>query len=214
MKTYYSPGCGVLEYMPDLAKRVEEFLKKEGKIEGSYLPCCLNKPEFEETTMIINTCPGCDKRFRNRYDNTETITLWEVLLDCDFDYPDYGGIEMSIHDSCDTKLQPQILNAVREIAKRMNIKVIEPEVYTRENARCCGESYTGGKLAPEEIIEKTKERCSDFPRKDVIVYCIGCAGFLQYGGVKTHHLLALIFNGATTVPTPEFDGYTNDPGMF
>ena len=121
---------------------------------------------------------------------------------------------MSIHDSCDTKMHPQILDAVREIAKRMNIRVIEPEVYTRENARCCGESYTGGKLSPEEVVGKTKERCGDFPCKDVIVYCTGCAGFLQYGGVKTHHLLDLLYNEETTIALPKIEGYVVGPDMF
>ncbi len=202
MKTYYSPGCGVLEYKPELTKKVEAFLKKEGKIEESYLTCCWDKPAFEEPVMVINTCPGCDKRFRTWYDNTETITLWEVLLDCDFDYPDYGGIEMAIHDSCDTKHLPQVLDAVREILRRMNIKVAEPK-NTRENATCCGESYRSGGASPDEVRAVSAARAASMPTKDVAVYCTGCASYMALGGATPHHLLDLLFDEETTIKAPE-----------
>lgn len=202
MKNYYSPGCGILEYKPELAKKVEEFLKKEGKIADSYLTCCWDKPAFDETVIVINTCPGCDKRFRTWYDNTETITLWEVLLDCDFDYPDYGGMEMAIHDSCDTKHLPSVLNAVRELLRRMNIKVIEPE-QSGENATCCGESYRSGGASPDEVRAVSTARAGSMPRKDVAVYCTGCAGYMRLGGETPHHLLDLLFGEETTIKAPE-----------
>ena len=178
MNTYFAPGCGFKEYKPDVTQKMEHFLLKRGKIDGIHLMCCHNDPHATEKTTIVNTCAGCDRRFRTLYQNITTISLWEMLLDTDFPFPNYNGYEMSIHDACPTRDQPRVHHSVRAVLEKMNIKVVEAEK-SREKSRCCGSTYFDNGLSPELVLQKSLERAADFPCKDVVVYCVGCARFLN-----------------------------------
>ena len=81
---------------------------------------------------MITVCSGCDRRYRQNYEKPSTVTLWEVLAESeDFDFPNYGAMPMTIIDACLTRDQPRVHDAVRKLAERMNIMIIEPDA-TRE----------------------------------------------------------------------------------
>lgn len=97
MNTLFAPGCGLNAYKPELTKKVERFLLENEKIDGLHLTCCHSDPMKQEKTTIVNTCAGCDRRFRHLYENVATISLWEIIADMDsFPFPDYDGVEMSV----------------------------------------------------------------------------------------------------------------------
>ncbi len=123
----FAPGCALMIYKPELAGRLDSILNKNlGKIE-MLMTCCQHNPNLEEFTEIINVCPGCDKRFRNDYANSSTISLWEILAESDFfPFPDYENRSMTIIDACPTRDQEKIHSAIRKILKKMNINLIEP----------------------------------------------------------------------------------------
>ncbi len=198
MKTIYAPGCGLIAYKPKLVEKLEYFLVKEGLIDGMHLTCCHFDPEAEEETVIVNNCPGCDRRFRNLYENVSTVPLWKVLADSDFPFPDYGGQTMSIHDACPVKGVPEVHDSVRELCKKMNINIVEPE-FNRENSHCCGgqNADVGG---PIEITrEMANARAAEMPCEDVVVYCAGCANNLSLAdGIKPRYLIDLLFEEETT----------------
>ena len=203
MNTLFSPGCALMVYKPELAKKVEEYLIAEGKIDGLHMTCCHHDPLQPKGTMIVNTCAGCDRRFRQLYEDVDTVSLWEMIASMEnFPYPDYNGYEMSVHDACPTRDQPRVHNAVRTLLERMNIKVIEAEK-TRENSRCCGSIYYDQGLPMEQIIEKCRERGNDLPCDDVVVYCVSCTKYLNAGGKKPRYLVDLLFNEPTTMEVSE-----------
>ena len=73
MGQVYAPGCALMIYKRSLAKKVLEFLKKDLGVISEHLICCRHEPNLESSTKVINTCAGCDRRYRELYDGISTI---------------------------------------------------------------------------------------------------------------------------------------------
>lgn len=116
MKQVYASGCAFMIYKPELAKKVLKFLNENIGDIPEYLTCCRHKPNLERGTQVINTCAGCDRRYRELYDGISTISLWEILAESKtFPFPDYKGMEMSIHDACPTRTEERVQCIIRSI---------------------------------------------------------------------------------------------------
>ncbi|MBR5224608.1 MAG: (Fe-S)-binding protein, partial [Clostridia bacterium] len=171
MKTLFAPGCALEKYKPELIAEITRFLLDASLIDGVYTACCKSEQAIEEPVTLITCCPGCSHKFELRFPQAQILSLWHVLLNTDFPFPDYRDARMSIHDSCHARHRhsAEMQDAVRQLCLRMNIKLAEPE-FTRDQARCCGGS------APdyETRIAMAARRAAEFPEKDVVVYCTGC----------------------------------------
>lgn len=201
MKRVFAPGCALMIYKPELRKRVLDFLKSDLTNINEHLICCRHEPNLDKGTQIINTCAGCDRRYRELYEGITTISLWEVLAESNkFSFPDYKGKIMTILDACPTRDQERVHNAVRVLLKRMNITVVEPEK-TRTKGKCCGDSFYGI-LPVEQVKEQMKKRAEEMPVEDVVVYCVSCTKSMYIGGKKSRYLLDLLF------------GEETNPGIF
>lgn len=206
MKRLYAPGCALTLYKPHLAEKVHEVLvENEGEM-NRLDTCCRLHPELETGVEVINTCPGCDRRFKNNYEDSTTVSLWEVLAESEFfEFPDYGGAEMTIVDACPTRTQDQVHSAIRRLVDRMNIRLVEPEKTMREGS-CCGDSYYG-KIPVEEVKEKMRQRTSEMPVDDVIIYCVSCVKSVYIGGKKPRYMVDLLFGEETDAQNYEPDAW-------
>ena len=141
MKTLFAPGCALNKYKPELISKITRFLTDASIIDGVYLTCCKAEDTIEGDVTLITCCPGCSHKFETRYPDAHIVSLWKVLLDTDFPFPDYQGERMSIHDSCHARQRnsSEMQDSARLLCRKMNIELNEPE-YTRDNARCCGGS--------------------------------------------------------------------------
>jgi len=197
----YAPGCALMLYKPHLAARVLDFLNEGDTSVAQHLTCCHHDPELEPGSVVVNTCAGCDRRYRELYPNTSTVSLWERLASSStFEFPDYGGLEMAIHDACPTRSEERVHAAVRTLLARMNIVVVEPHA-TRTKAVCCGDSFFGA-LHDEEVKALMVKRASAMTRDDVVVYCVSCIKSMHIGGKRPRYLVDLLFAEKT------------DPGVF
>jgi len=196
MKRVFAPGCALVLYKPDAARRLREYLDARHGPIGEHLTCCRHEPGLGAGTQVINVCPGCDKRFRTLYEGITTISLWEILADDpSFPWPDYGGARMAILDACPTRDQDRIHEAVRTVLKKMNIVPVEP-AETRTRSVCCGDSFFG--LIPvDEVKGQMIKRAADMPADEVAVYCVSCVKALYIGGKKPRLLADLVLGGAT-----------------
>jgi len=202
VKQIYAPGCALMIYKPDLAARVHCFLNIELGDMTEHLTCCRHDPKLERDTQIINICAGCDRRYRKLYEGITTISLWEILAGSEkFIFPDYRGLEMTIHDACPTRTEERVHHSVRKLLDRMNIKVVEPQA-TRAGAICCGDS-SYGKLPIEQVKEQMKKRSNQMPCEDVVVYCISCIKAMYIGGKRPRYLVDLLFGEETIIGTHE-----------
>ena len=213
MNQVYAPGCALMIYKPALAKKMTDFLALESSNPQPHLTCCRHEPNFAEGTQIINTCAGCDRRYRELYAGISTISLWEKLAcSTTFPFPDYQGEKMSIHDACPTRSEERVHNAVRQLLARMKITVVEPE-FTRSQAICCGDSFYGT-LPVEKVKEQMRQRAKQMPCEDVAVYCVSCVNAMHIGGKTPRHLVDLLFGEKTVVKTFEPDEWHHELQAF
>lgn len=218
MTQVFAPGCALMIYRPHLARRLHAFLQESAGPMEMALACCHHIPPLAEGTEVINVCPGCDRRYRENYAGSSTVSLWEVLAGSStFPFPDYGGVTMTMIDACPTRDQARVHDAVRELARRMNISIVEPR-HTRTKSTCCGDSFWG-KIPTAQVVKAMRKKASSMPAEDVVVYCVSCAKAMFNGGKRPRYLVDLLF-GEETVPQTydlelwhqEVEDFKNDPG--
>lgn len=197
MTHVFAPGCALLLYKPALADAILTWLTDRSLVSGPHLTCCRHDPHLARGTVVVNLCPGCDRRYRWLYEGITTVSLWEVLADSDFAFPDHIGVEMTIHDACPTRKRPAVHDAVRTLLRRMNIAVIEPTA-TRGRATCCGDTFYGA-LPTDKLLRQMERRAAGMPRDEVVVYCVSCIKSMANGGRQPRHLVDLLF-GEETIP--------------
>ena len=194
----FAPGCALSLYKPESAERLLRILRANlGEIEA-WSTCCRKDPLFEEPVEVINVCPGCDKRFRNDYPNSSTVSLWEVLARTEFfPFPDYRGRTMSIIDACPTRDQSRVHDAIRTLLRKMNVTLVEPK-NTRTRGTCCGDTFWG-EIPTDQVKEQMKKRTAEMPADEVVVYCVSCSKAVFIGGKTPRYLVDLLL-GEETVP--------------
>lgn len=202
----FAPGCALMIYKPEMANKVYNILKSLFGEMDMLLTCCKQNPEFKENTQVINICPGCDKRFKNDYPNTSTISLWEVLAkNGQIKLPDYKGKTMTILDACPTRNNENVQNSIRKLLERMNINILEPE-QTKAKSICCGDSFYGT-IPVEKVKLQMKKRADQMPVDDVVVYCISCIKSMHIGNKNPFYLVALLLGENTEIQTFEPDDW-------
>jgi Fe-S oxidoreductase len=213
IKRMFAPGCALMIYKPDLAKRIHSFLEEKlGKMEV-LSTCCHHDPKLKQVTQIINICPGCDKRFRSDYENSSTISLWEILAEKDhFQFPDYQNKSMTIIDACPTRDQEKIHLAIRKILRKMNIKLTEPK-NTGTKSTCCGDSFYGV-IPTEKVKEQMIKKAAEMPTEDVVCYCVSCTKSMFIGKRRPRYLVDLLFDEATVPKTFEPDAWHSELNIY
>lgn len=194
MKKLFAPGCALSKYKPELISKISRFLLNASIIDDVYPVCCKAEQKAENPAVLITCCPGCSSKFETQFPDTQILSLWKVLADTDFPFPDYQGARMSIHDSCHARRRhsSEMQDSVRLLCHKMNIKLIEPE-YTRDSARCCGGSACDYEMRKEMAFR----RAEAFSEKDVVVYCTGCTRSFSVTNVEPRHMLDLLFEEPT-----------------
>jgi Fe-S oxidoreductase len=194
----FAPGCALLLYKPRLAEKLHARLNGLFGALDLFSSCCHHAPAPPSGAEVVTVCPGCDRRYRQNYARSLSLPLWEVLLgDGSFPFPDYGGAEMTVLDACPTRDQPRVHDAVRGLAARMNIALVEPG-RTRERATCCGDSFYGA-LSAEGVIGQMKAKGEEMPPQDILVYCVSCAKSMFIAGRRPRYLVDLL-SGEETAP--------------
>jgi len=191
MKRVFAPGCALMIYKPQLAEKMLEFLNESLGNVDEHLICCRHEPHLPTGTQVINTCAGCDKRYRELYAGVTTVSLWEALMSSEsFPFPDYKGQKMTILDACPTRDQKRIHTAIRSLLTRMNIRIVEP-AKTKMKGTCCGDSFYGV-LELEQVNEQMTRRATEMPTDDVVVYCVSCCKAMQIGGKRPRYMVDLL----------------------
>jgi hypothetical protein len=213
VKYIFAPGCALFLYKPHLVKKLHEFLSSEFGAMEILLTCCHHTPQIAQDTQVINICPGCDRRYRENYDNPSSISLWELLSESDaFAFPDYKSQKMTIIDACPTRDQDRIHRAVRALADKMNISIVEPKK-TKRKSTCCGDtSY--GKLPPDKVIKKMKRKADRMPLNEILVYCVSCSKSMFIGEKHPRYLVDLLFWEGTVPKTYDPDQWHKELDEF
>jgi len=206
VKYIFAPGCALILYKPHLIEKLHTFLTEAYGAMEVLLTCCHHTPQIVEGTCVINICPGCDRRYHENYDNPSTISLWELLSENEvFRFPDYKSCKMTIIDACPTRKQDRIHNAVRAVAERMHISIIEP-TKTKRKSSCCGDTFYG-KISTEQVKDQMRKKAGEMPLDEVLVYCVSCSKSMFIGGKQPRYLIDLLFEEETVPQTYDPDAW-------
>ena len=89
----------------------------------------------------------------------------------------------------------QVHQAVRNLLKKMNIKINETKLSGARSV-CCGDDFYP-KLSVEKVNNLMKKRAASMPCEDVCVYCVSCIKAVYIGGKTPRHLIDLLMNEPT-----------------
>lgn len=232
---FYVASCVFTEEYPALSQKICEYLR--GKV--PIIRCCVDKykiAEFEERmpddyrefwrsikhfekfppgSTMISICHNCSAIFEERHPEIFRESIWEFILsDKSFKYPNFGGEAVTIQDCWRSKENLSEQEAVREILRRMNLKIVEmPE--NRAETKFCGVSLyqpqppRNPKLAPRRFLHDAQglfrehtpeqkkslmqEHCAQIRTEKVVAYCHYCVRGLKLGGKTAYHLTELLF---------------------
>lgn len=205
-KLYFNPGCAMTTHNPLSEVKMYALLKKHFKTLKMHNRCCKHTPNIEEGATLINSCAGCDRRFRSLYEGIQTLSIWEVLASLEnFELPSYEGVKMSVQDSCSYRPKPQVHAAVRSLLSKMKIEVIEAKAHGSSSI-CCGDNFYPT-LSIDDVGVFQKNRAQEMPCDDVVVYCVSCIKSMTIGGKVAHHLLDLVLDQATDIGETRLDVY-------
>lgn len=205
-KCYFNPGCALCIYKPASVPKLLDILNKYFGTVQLHNICCRHDPRLPKGATIINNCAGCDRRFRSLYDGIRTISLWEVLAGIEnLPLPDYAGLTVSVQDPCSYRPKPQVHEAVRNILRKMNIKIIDSK-YSGTKSICCGDNFYPC-LPVEKVTELQKKRAAQMPCQDVVVYCVSCIKSMAVGGKTPHYMVDLILEEETEPGETRIDVY-------
>lgn len=209
----FAPGCALFLYKPRLVEKLQAYLEARRGPLPVLGACCHHTPAIPGGTRVVTTCPGCDRRYRQNYPEPLAVSLWELLAGDDaFPFPDYRGREMTIIDACPTRDQERIHDAVRVLAARMNIVIVEPG-RTRGKGTCCGDTFYGA-LPTGRVIEQMRAKGAEMPRDEVLVYCVSCAKSMFNAGKRPRYLVDLLFAEETVPGTTDPDAWHRELDEF
>ncbi|WP_050607056.1 (Fe-S)-binding protein [Clostridium niameyense] len=217
VKRIFFPGCNVAAYSPELVIKTYEHLKNNLDGTAILLECCGKpteslgeKEKFNKlfskvendikgtgAIEVITACQNCYTTMKKYSSNLKVRSLWEVLREIGLPKEAIGigndsDVVFSIHDSCPTRYEKEIQESVRWIVDELGYKIEEKdEIMDKTN--CCG---TGGMIhvVNSEISNKFIRKATSAIKGDyIITYCAGCRESMIKGGVKSLHILELIF---------------------
>lgn len=215
MATVYFPSCKFKAGYPETSKKLAEYITSRYGM--TITGCCRGNlqllKEGDTAVCICNTCSAfCDESSKAR----RIVSIWEIVAkDEQFPFPDYKGKEIALQDCWRAYDKRSEQDAVRELMRKMNIRVVElPENY--EKTCFCGTGVLQmppdyyhelapkrfGKDAPnhffqpytdEDKIERMRVHCADITTEKVACYCVACANGINLGGKKSVHVMELLF---------------------
>lgn len=233
----YIASCKFTLLHPELSFRIQHYLQQHFELE--VMRCCVysykvkeyeeamppsistewrNTPHWQNTDegdIVISICHNCTAIYQEQHPEVKVVSLWEWLLrDDSFNYPDYNGKSMTIQDCWRQADNRAEQNAVRELAQRMNIKVVELSE-NREKTRFCGYSTLqpsirrNAILAPKRFVENAKgmflphteeeqkqiltEYAKQYTTDTVLTYCHYCSQGLDLIHKPNKHIAELLF---------------------
>ena len=201
MKYVYAPGCALMAYKPHLADRLKQDIENVYGPVDTLLTCCFDRPALSDSELcIVTPCVTCAASYTQQYPESDIVFFLTHLAEStDFAFPDYGGMSMSIQDTCAARKQPQALQTIRRLLQRMNIKLVEPR-RSGAQAKCCGQTLYG-KTELERVEQFMQSRAQEMPCEDVVVYCASCIMSMTVGGKRPRYILDLLYGEPTTLPT-------------
>lgn len=203
----YFRGCTAREKETDISRATEKLLKL-ADIDYHILDdekCCgsvLFRTGFEDEALeqiskntevfkdelILTSCAGCYKTFKDDYDDVDVIHISQLIDDLiknkklNFSKKD---LNVTFHDSCHLGRHSNVFDSPRDVIKSV-ANLVEMESI-RENSLCCGAGGGVKSAYPEIASEMAKSRINqarDTGCETLITACPFCKLNLENGDLE------------------------------
>ncbi len=209
--TIFFPGCTLSGTRADKVKKIFDYIKQKIPTAGIVMDCC-TKPSHDLGRLeyfskmfnemkdylvgnniknVIVACPNCYKVFKNYGIELNVTTIYEFMAE--HGLPDEIKVSgnVSVHDSCAVRFEESIHIAVRELVKKMGLKIEEMPHSSRKTV-CCGEGGSVGFISQDFAKTWGMIRKNEADGRRLVTYCAGCANFLD-SMTPTSHVIDLVF---------------------
>ena len=218
-KYVFFPGCQAVAIAPDTVKAA--YLDLCNRLEGGValmLSCCgaicdwAGRYEMQDSTrifiltelaklgdpVIIAGCPTCRRELAESIGG-EIVGIWDVLEKIGLPEGAHGlERPAALHDSCGARGDAHTQLAIRNLAEKLGVTLVETE-YSGDRSPCCGYGGLTAYANPEvagEITQKALER-SDAP---YVSYCMACRDRFARQGRESRHILELVYGTDAGAP--------------
>jgi len=213
--TVFFPGCTLTGTRPEPTLKAYEYLNTRIPNSGIVLDCCtkpshdIGRKDFFDAmfsemidflkknriTTVITACPSCHKVFET-HSRFRVKTIYEIMAeDTKFiakaSVDDTPIVSAVVQDPCQSRYDFPTQTAVRTLAERLGIDIIESK-QSREKTLCCGEGAFVGCIHPDTADSWTVKRQKAAKGRDTLTYCAGCVNQLSGPG-RNLHILDLAF---------------------
>ena len=148
--------------------------------------------------VIIAGCPSCRKELAESVGG-EVVGIWDILEQIGLpEGTKRINRPAALHDSCGARGDAHTQQAIRDLASRLGVRIVETE-YSGDRSPCCGYGGLTAYANPEvagEITRKALERM-DAP---YISYCMACRDRFAREGRESRHILELIYGTDAGAP--------------
>lgn len=208
----FFPGCQAGAVAPETVKRAyfDLFQRLSGGV-ALMLGCCgaiadwAGRYElFGETgdalreeldklgsPQVIAGCPTCQKTLQGIL-GQEVLGVWDVLQDIGLpESAKHHRRAAAMHDSCGARGNEKAQKAVRAIAEKLGLELIET-AYAGDRSPCCG---YGGLVAyaNREVANELAKSCVERTEAPFVTYCMACRDRFMRQGREASHLLELVY---------------------
>lgn len=218
-KYVFFPGCQAAAIAPETVKAA--YLDLCRRLDGGValmLGCCgaicdwAGRYELTDQTkefldrelaklgdpIVIAGCPSCKKELSG-HEGLKIEGIWEVLLRLGLPEGAKGlDRPAALHDSCGARGDPETQEAVRSIARALNV-TLEETPYSGDRSPCCG--YGGlTAYANREVAEEMTEKCLERSGAPYLSYCMACRDRFARQGRESRHILELVYGTDAGAP--------------
>jgi Fe-S oxidoreductase len=149
-------------------------------------------------TAVMAVCPNCYKVFKKYGSPLTVISVYEFLAENGLPSIDLNHANCcdsstiaAIHDPCVLRYEPDIQQAVRQLAVSRHF-TLEEMPHSKNKTVCCGEGGTVEAVTPEFSRIWRSIRKAEAGNRHLLTYCAGCAVLLNKQ-TPTDHILDAMF---------------------
>ena len=208
----FFPGCQLGASDPQYVRESYRFLLAHHPDTALMLSCCGAPSDWAGDKLLrggviatlrenwislgkptaVFACPTCKQMFRKYLSEIEGVFLYDLLSKFGISpAKDAAGETISVFDPCTSRDEPELQQAIRELAKQAGFS-LEPLPYEGKLARCCSWGGQVSIASPSFAREVVKARITE-NSNPYIAYCINCRDIFAAAKKPVYHVLDILF---------------------